>query len=125
MILTRAKALSLKKMLNTTPKTARIGPANYDVELVEDGVFVDGDPNPKMGMCHPNGELIKLSVKYMASPVALVSLFIHEALHGIWHNQGLKPKAKEEEVVQAMEIGLVQLLRDNPGLIDWIKKGLK
>ena len=125
MILTQAKAKALATQLNTAPKTLRIGPADYDVEYVEDGVVVEGDPNPKMGLCHANGEVIKISVKYMASPVALVSVLTHEALHGIWHNQNLKPKAKEEEAVQAIEVGLIQLFRDNPGFLDWIKKGLK
>jgi hypothetical protein len=125
MILTKPKAKALANQLNTAPKTLRIGPADYDIEYVEDGVLIDGDPNPKMGMCHPNAELIKISVKYLASPVGLVSVFLHEALHGIWHNQNLPSKVKEEEAVQGIETGLVQLFRSNPGLIDWIKKGLK
>ncbi len=54
-----------------------------------------------------------------------VYAFIHEALHGIWHQQKLTTRAREERAVTELAWGLMGLFRDNPGLSSYLDRQLK
>lgn len=58
-----------------------------------------------------------------------VNTIIHESLHAICHNYGLrncvfKEADREELVVNTIANGLTQVFLDNPELLDWIKENL-
>lgn len=121
--MTNKQAKRLADMYNTIPKELEIGPWPYKVELTPE--LIKGEAGNVLGQCHRNEHWIKVAVPGMPSPAAAVGLLLHESLHGIWANADLGQKAKEEDVVLAFEIGLVQLLKHNPDLLKWITKGLK
>jgi hypothetical protein len=51
---------------------------------------------------------------------------LHELFHAIYANEGLDVNGDgEESIVSSFETGLVSLFRDNPKLLNWIKRGLK
>jgi hypothetical protein len=55
-----------------------------------------------------------------------VGTVIHELLHVIYDNEAIEDKrSSEEAIVVSFETGLVSLFRDNPKLLNWIKRGLK
>lgn len=45
---------------------------------------------------------------------------LHEVMHAIYWAYGIKQGDDEERTVTAMTVGLMQVWRDNPKLIDWI-----
>jgi hypothetical protein len=60
--------------------------------------------------------LILVSPKPPADEVA--DTIIHETLHAIWAERGLKGELDEETVVTALAHGLTAVMADNP---DWVK----
>lgn len=53
-------------------------------------------------------------------------VIVHEVLHGCWSVANLPEKPKgEEQVVEALGLMLVQVIKHNPKLIDWIQDQLK
>jgi len=120
---TNSEAKRIANLFNTLPGNIRIGPLDYAVTIVEEPLMIDG--SEKVGICHPQYQKIELSAKYMTIPDVLVGTTLHEVLHGIWDVYGLKKKASEEDVVLAFEKGLLGLFKDNPELIDWIRKAIK
>lgn len=115
----------VQKLLPTLPKKLKIGAYNYDIVTLPDYITGDDD-RKKWGLCSPSEQKLTLAnIEGMPSSEMLVGLLIHEVIHAIWNDRNLKPRETEENIVLAFEVGLVSLFRDNPGLLDWIKKGLK
>ena len=52
-----------------------------------------------------------------------IILLLHEVLHAI-HSQYSLEGLSEEKIVNGMSQGIVQVIGDNPKLLDWIKKCL-
>lgn len=121
----KKKAKQYAKTLSSLPKKLRIGPYDYSVELSTEPLFIEGDRVEKIGMCWPQMEQIKICSKHLGSSTSAVGVLLHEAMHGIWRNQNLGSKAKEEDAILGMETGLLQLFQDNPGFLSWIQKGIK
>lgn len=112
-------------LLKTIPKSLKVGAYDFTVSTFPD-FLVGPDEQQKWGLC--SFSELKLSVgntEGMPSSQMFVGVLLHEVLHAIWSNQNLKNKETEENVILAMEVGLISLFRDNPGFLDWIKKGLK
>lgn len=108
--------------LRTLPRKVRIGAYDWKI-ILEEG------ENEKYGETHFEPQAIFLWPDSLTSPNHCVGIVLHEILHVIYDNEKLgKSKrnrdAREEQVVLGFECGLVSLLRDNPRLLTWIKKGL-
>lgn len=123
--MTKKEATAVAKILNTLPRKVRVGPYMYTLDVTDKPLMIDNDPVEKMGICWAQRGEIALGAKFMLTPETAVGLVIHELLHGIWSNQNLGKKANEEDTVLGFEIGLLSLFKDNPELIDWIRKSLK
>lgn len=59
--------------------------------------------------------------------VELADTAVHELLHAVWRYYGLTdnvsiPDDVEEQVVSVLAHGLVQVMRDNPEFIDWLRE---
>lgn len=112
-------------LFNTAPKTLKVGAYNYDVILDPEWI-IGSDEKNKWGTCDTVKFTLSVgNLKEMPSAPFLVGILLHEIFHAIWAHQNLRPKESEENVMVAFEVGMVQVLRDNPNLLDWIKKGLK
>lgn len=108
------------------PRKLKIGPYPYTLEFAEGWVKMKGDDGNKWGLCdHAAHKIVITGPEIFPNKTMLVSVVVHEVLHGVWTAQSLPNKVKEEEAVASLEVGLVQLFQDNPGFLDWIKKGLK
>lgn len=116
--------MSIKILANALPKKLKIGPYPWTIKFA-DGWAKYEDSN-KWGLCdHGTATITISSPETMPSKEMLIGVVIHEVLHAIWTIAGLPVKAKEEEAVAGMEVGLLQLVKDNPSFIAWIMKGLK
>jgi hypothetical protein len=92
-------------------------------------IKVDPGPSEDYGETNYDKAEITIWPANHQSPERLVGTVIHELLHVIYDNEGLasvyNTVGDEERVVLAFETGLVSLFRDNPKLLNWIKRGLK
>jgi hypothetical protein len=50
--------------------------------------------------------------------------FLHELLHAIYSVFGVHPEDTEERMINQMSIGMATVIRDNAGLMDWLKEKL-
>lgn len=64
------------------------------------------------GKCYLSTQRIGLNA-YMGED-ALRDTVMHETIHAIWWLMGLPDKAKEEDAVRQLSIGLGKVARDNP-----------
>lgn len=98
----------------------RIGPVEYQVREVDDLHFVN-DEGRKASL---HGDIrwgeSDIRVSNDNSEQVKICTLWHEAVHGILHNAG---QEHMEEVVIALGYGLVQLIRDNPALIEYTLNG--
>lgn len=100
------------------PEKVKIGP--YDVRFIT--MDRDGE-HDTWGCFSKLGQTIGIMREY-PTPQTEAETVIHETLHAIFWERGLKNK-DEEKIVAALGIGLAQVIRDNPALIDWLRDKLK
>lgn len=99
---------------NATPKQVQIGPIVYTVVEVEElheegaGRFLYGDIH--YGKC-------RIRVDADLDPQAKHLTLWHEILHGILNGAGIDSADHDEQHIDALAHGIVQVLRDNPGLL--------
>lgn len=55
----------------------------------------------------------------------ILDTLMHEIYHAIWFSYGIYDDDKEERVVSALSTAMVQVLRDNPDLRNFINHCLK
>jgi hypothetical protein len=109
-------------VLRTLPRRIKVGAYDWRIKV---------DPGPSEDYGETNFDKAEVTIwpANHQSPERLVGTVIHELLHVIYDNeklgQDLHAAVGEEEVVVAFETGLVSLFRDNPKLLNWIKRGLK
>lgn len=99
----------------TLPSPLRIGyrdwsVAPWPIELA----FAEGS----LGDCDANYGVIRVADNLDAPQEACV--LFHEAFHAVWSVFGLPAKAREEDAVNALSAGFVQMWRDNPALRDYL-----
>lgn len=87
------------------PKQVAIGPITYKVAEVKTGDSICGD-------CNTMKCLIRIN-KTMDPQIKRVTLW-HEIVHGILFTAGMLDH--DEQIVDAIAHGVVQVLRDNPEL---------
>jgi hypothetical protein len=90
-------------------------------------IKVDTGPSEDYGETDYDKAEITIWPANHQSPERLVGTVIHELLHVIYDNEELAGAVGEieETIVVGFETGLVSLFRDNPKLLNWIKRGLK
>lgn len=115
----------VQTLLKTLPEKIKIGAYTWTVEAKKDWV-IGSDEKNKWGLCDPsNFHMVVGNVEGMATAAFFTGVLLHEIGHAIWHTANLRDRETEENVMIAFETGFVALYRDNPGLLDFIKKGVK
>jgi len=107
----------VEAVLRTLPRRIKVGAYDWRIK-------VDPGPSEDYGETDFDKAEINIWPANHQSPERLVGTVIHELLHVIYDAAGLEGLA-EEPVVGGFETGLVSLFRDNPKLLNWIKRGLK
>jgi len=95
------------------PKTIKIGWRDYAIKFVderrsEEGELLDGEIDFLNHIIYIDNNLFQEDEKVIA--------FLHEVIHGIFHNQCHSDWCNNEDLVEAVSEGLFQLMRDNPKL---------
>jgi hypothetical protein len=112
----------VEAVLKTLPRRIKVGAYDWRIKV---------DPGPSEDYGETNYDKAEITIwpANHQSPERLVGTVIHELLHVIHDDKELTPSEpdgyEEEVVVVAFETGLVSLFRDNPKLLNWIKRGLK
>lgn len=102
------------------PRSLRIGPYDIPVKITdikaEEGRILFGTYSAfgsiELNPIAPNS-------------IHAADTVLHEILHGVYGNAGLSPINDEEQICSAISTGLLQVLRDNPGLVTWLTKALR
>lgn len=101
------------------PKTIRVG---YQTCKVICGEYMDDTQG-----CYTTntGDIV---INSRDGNVEMVNTVLHEALHAVTHNYGMREiiddEDKEEYIVTTLGNALTQVFLDNPALLDWIKENL-
>src|SRR6476660_5638592 len=104
--------------LKTLPRRIKVGAYDWRIKIAT------GD-NDAWGLTEWDSYRITIWPDDMPSAQFLVGIVLHELLHAIYAADWLTMADQEEAIVQGFERGLVALYRDNPKLLNWIKRGLK
>ncbi len=97
------------------PAVVRVGGMDIEIE----------DWNPKVANAENkwgsfNTVELRFRIDTSGSPFRVIQTFLHEMLHMVWWNMGLRDKDKEERIISALANGLLQVLRDNPDAIAFV-----
>jgi hypothetical protein len=109
----------VEAVLKTLPRRIKVGAYDWRIKV---------DPGPSEDYGETNFDKAEITIwpAIHQSPERLVGTVIHELLHVIYDNEAIEDKrSSEEAIVVSFETGLVSLFRDNPKLLNWIKRGLK
>lgn len=91
----------------------QIGPINYRLSFVDDRIQ-DSD---QVLLGRVDLSRSKIEVTKDVSPDLMRVVLWHEIFHAIFSDRGLSFGEMEENIVDAMAYSIVQVLRQNPGLI--------
>lgn len=122
------KKTPVEKYAEGLPTKVKVGPFNWTIKVHEgwlpDPRDDEGDKNV-WGTADANKGLITVSnPSVFPDCPRFAGVVLHELLHALWWHQALPKKATEEDVVVALESGIVMLFRDNPELARWFLKGM-
>lgn len=98
------------------PLSVRVGPHEFRVVLVPDGVLDDAG---RVGHCSPERLVVALDAGQR--PSQLADTLLHELCHALLRTVDLE-SAEEERVCLALGPGLLGLVRDNPSLVAWLTR---
>lgn len=93
------------------PRKLRVGAFTYTVGRAK---------APDLG--HTDSDDLHINVSPDAHDLVAKSTLLHEALHAVVSDSGLKPRWDEDEelYVGVLERGLFNLLRDNPAFVEYV-----
>lgn len=93
------------------PQSIKIGWRNYIVKFCEDRRDEEG--NLLNGEIDYTNHVISIDKNIINEDEKIVT-FLHEMIHGIFHNQGHLKWRDNENLVCAVSEGLFQIIKDNP-----------
>ena len=109
------------------PEKIKVLCRDYTVEQMSEQKIGEG---LYAGTCNADRAEIAISAEYSSQKQACTLL--HEVLHAVFHEMSIsnvpnleKFEVSEETIVNALANGLSTVIRDNPGLMPAIQKGLK
>jgi Zn-dependent peptidase ImmA (M78 family) len=95
------------------PASVMVGPYRYKV-VVDDARI----PPDLYGLCDKGKHTISLHPDQSA--VRLRSTLVHELLHALCDLTGVDDDKAEERIVTVLAPALLEVLRKNPRLVDWL-----
>lgn len=114
-------------MSQKPPKCITIASVKYDVVMVKKlQTTRKGETTKYFGLCYSLPARIKIEKRQ--PPVQLAATMLHEVFHAIFHHTGQRDGVAgktEEPVVSALAYGLVDVLKRNPKLFDWLIEQIK
>lgn len=112
-----AASRHVKGLHGKVPRLIKVGPFYYEVKRWK---RMPADNSEAWGMCDRATNVILLSE--VPGPQKQREVLLHEVLHAIYGTTGLcsKDNVPEEMVVTDMSPALLQVLRDNPDLVDYL-----
>lgn len=114
----------MEQLLTSLPRRVKVGAYDYRIELAPK--LPDEDGGRTWGFCDPNNYILHFFDLHEApSPEWLIGTVLHEILHAVWDERGIGKRPDEEKAVSKLEVGLLNFMRDNPKMMNWMKKGLK
>lgn len=90
------------------PDEIRIGAFDYRITKEEKPII----RNTLMNGIH-NGDDLVIQINHTSAPQRQVQVVWHEVMHAILSSGGIE-LSNEEQVIETMSHGVVQVLRDNP-----------
>ena len=102
-------------MTTSPPLEIQVGPHAYRVEVVPDGILEGAGAD---GTCH--NRRLTLAVDGGQPPTQMADCLLHELTHALLATIKLEDDA-EEALCLILGPALLDLVRDNPKLIDWIQ----
>lgn len=109
------------KLVASLPSSIRVGP--YDV-----GIVIRSSEQQRELEDHGlfSGRWLQIEIEPDATSCAFMAdTFLHEVTHAIYYVWGIRDEDDEERTVSTLTTGKIQVYRDNPWLLDWLKKALK
>lgn len=99
-------------------KSIRVG--SFDVKVTP---LTVEESEKCLGVFSKNDMRIGLQSKYPSQQME-AQILLHELMHAVYEVMGIHAKDGEERIVAQMSQGLAQVMRDNPKLIEWLRKQL-
>jgi len=100
-------------------KTIRVGPFDVAIEKLR-----AEERDECLGQFSRIAMSIEMRDQYI-NPQQEAETLLHEILHVIWYVMGIQGKKEyEEKTVNQMSVGLASVIRDNPELMQWLRKKL-
>lgn len=96
------------------PATVLVGPHYYTVSRVRR----PSTSKAVVGLCDNNDLTIR--IKKPLPPTMEAEVVLHEVLHAVFASMRIVPKKGEEHCVDLLAPGLLQVFRDNPGLLAYL-----
>ncbi len=99
------------------PRKIKVQSHDYTIEVVKD---LEVGPDA-WGACHR--KFLRIQLDKELAPSLMKDVLFHELGHGVYYSSGLTflvPEKHEEHIVQHMTAGLLQVLRDNPKLREYL-----
>lgn len=93
----------------------------YRVEETDDVLIIDGSECG--ASVDYNLGLIKIRDGKAVGRGARAKFLMHEIIHAVLHERGMFEASANEELIDALAAGLVNLVRENPRLVNFIMGG--
>lgn len=101
-------------------ESVMVDAVQYRVEQDGDTIVVDGQ---ECGACvNYDGALIRIRDPASLDVGAQAKTLMHEIVHAILFERGRREEFANEELVDALASGFVNLVRQNPDLIEFIQR---
>lgn len=101
------------------PETVQVGPYTFTVNLVDE---ITSAAEEIYGLCRL--DLLTITLRDGLAADATAENLVHEWLHALWFAARL-PEKLEEEIVGRLAPGLLDGLRRNPQLLEYLAEGLR
>lgn len=109
-----------RKLVEALPDVVRVG--GYDWYLEKWNAHQARGAS-RWGECSTGEMTIRIQLD-MPTAQKAVDTLMHEISHAMFWVYGVQDEDKEERLVGALGSGLMALYRDNPWLLDWLRKAL-
>lgn len=105
------------------PTSVRVGP--YDIRIEEMDAYQSSLYEGAVGQYADVISLIHINTDVRLGPHYILDTLIHEINHVVFKVYGIEDEDNEERTVQQMATAWVQIYRDNPMLLSFIKSTCK
>lgn len=99
-------------------KNILVDAVNYKVTPTDEILIVDG--RECGATVEYNLGLIKIRNDKVVGEGVQAKLVMHEVIHALLHERGLFEASDDEQLVEALAAGIVNLIRANPTLVEFI-----